>query len=66
MAAVLEDYAERDEADLARFVGLYGLDYRDKGFYDLVVDTTDMEEREKVGVCEEAVDKFLKDVGSAT
>ena len=45
----LMDNEARDDADRSRFAMLYGedLDYRDASFYDLTMDTSDIEQGEK-------------------
>ena len=53
--------AKRDENDRRRFYGLYNKEnyYRNLDFYDLVIDTTDISEQEKVNSCIDGLSAWL-------
>ena len=53
--------AKRDENDRRRFYGLYNKEnyYRNLDFYDLVIDTTDISEQEKINSCIDGLSAWL-------
>lgn len=56
------DNAKRDENDQNRFYELYTKDnyYRNLQFYDCIIDTSNITEEEKINICKESFEKWLK------
>ena len=58
---LLEDTQDRDAHDEARVEALYGVSYRDRAFYDDVVDTSSTTHDEKLQLVLEGMGRFFDD-----
>jgi predicted cytidylate kinase len=50
-----DEIVEREECERRRYISYYGIDIRDRGIYDLVIDTTDLTPAEVADIICEAV-----------